>query len=620
MLTSRLTYIEKSLGVDSKRNQLGDDRCDHAEYPIAGHREGGDYLTTKIFDLEFPPEFEFDWHHDYKTGKTVPRVIARKLDIRNPDVVGDIKYVWDPSRHQHLSAIAFSTRPNAEQIVSGALKSWIDDNPYLVGVNWTSSLEVALRLISWSLIYPGLRSRLEREPKFREAFEESIYLHFKAIRSHLSLYSSANNHLIGELAGLYVGAVCFPWWKQCETWRNFAAGLLEREVQLQFSNEGVNREQAISYQLFTLEMLLIVLLVGRNNGRAFSDKFHERIRAALDYLASLATPSGDLPWFGDSDDARGFVVSQHENAFQVVMQLGGLFFNEPRFIQFAPQVTSAALALMPRECEKLSTLATAASAVTKTQLLRDGGIAIVQQDDWKLVMDVGPLGYTSIAAHGHADALSLTLAAGDKYILVDSGTYAYHSHPEWRAYFRGTAAHNTARVDGFDQSTAAGRFLWTSKANVKVMEFVDSGDMVRIQAQHDGYLRLSDPVLHQRTTTFNKASHVIVVEDKFICKAKHDIEIHWHLAEQVKVDELSDGTLLGAMDNFGIAFSFSGNPAKVTVVRGATDPVLGWRSPSFNHKLPLSTIRCSLLAAGTTKLVTKIALTQRISDNEMDMR
>ena len=131
-------------------------------------------------------------------------------------------------------------------------------------------------------------------------------------------------------------------------------------------------------------------------------------------------------------------------------------------------------------------------------------------------------------------------------------------HPGWRAYFRGTAAHRTARVDGFDQSTAAGRFLWTSKANVQVMEWFDSEDIARIQAQHDGYLRLSDPVLHQRTTTFNKASGIILVEDSFIWKDKHDVEIHWHLSEQVMLDQLPDGTLLGTINEYCLAFSFSG--------------------------------------------------------------
>src|SRR5450432_3605085 len=140
------------------------------------------------------------------------------------------------------------------------------------------------------------------------------------------------------------------------------------------------------------------------------------------------------------------------------MQLGALFFKEPRFARRSPRLTAAAQALMPSACEQLHELAAVNTGhQTRSDLFRDAGIAVIDGVDCKLVMDVGALGYTSIAAHGHADALSVMLAAGDEYILVDSGTYAYHSHPDWRSYFRGTAAHNTVRVDCFDQSVMSGR-------------------------------------------------------------------------------------------------------------------------------------------------------------------
>jgi len=74
----------------------------------------------------------------------------------------------------------------------------------------------------------------------------------------------------------------------------------------------------------------------------------------------------------------------------------------------------------------------------------------------RIVADAGPLGFLSIAAHGHADALSFTLSAGGCPILIDPGTFAYHTERRWRDYFRGTAAHNTVRIDGVDQSVSGG--------------------------------------------------------------------------------------------------------------------------------------------------------------------
>lgn len=605
-----LDYIRKSRAAVP--DSLSDGAWKPDGYPISRHCKGGDYIKTEIFDIEFPAEFKFDWHHDYRNEKTVPRKFSRSLDIRDTNVVGDIKYIWEISRHQHLSAIAFSKRPDADRIVLDALRSWLADNPYLVGVNWTSSLEVALRLISWAIFYPVIQSQLEKDYELRKSFAASVYFHLAAIRNHMSLYSSANNHLIGEMAGLYVGAVCFPWWNECQPWRVFAKGILEREIQLQFTSEGINREQAMSYQLFTLELLLLAMLVGRNSGDEFSRAFSDRIRVALDYVATVATPAGDLPWFGDSDDARGFVLSQNESAFQVVMQLGALLFHEPQFSRFAPEPTAAALALMANDYAGLAKIGLAQESTTAAHLLQEGGVAVMQSGDWKLVMDVGPLGYTGIAAHGHADALSLQLAAGDQYVMIDSGTYAYHSHQEWRSYFRGTAAHNTARVDGLDQSVTAGRFLWSSKANTRVTEFLNDGDTVRIAAEQDGYLRLSDPVMHRRAVTLDREQAVILVEDTFACKGDHDVEIYWHLSEQVDLRQLPDGTLLGQFDDRAMKFSFSGQSCEVSIVRGSESPTLGWRSQAFNRKHPISTIRCALRASGNTTLVTKIDLTQPV--------
>jgi len=610
-----LDYAGKVWEAERHLHQPGFAWWEQTAYPITHHREGGTYPSTELLGLDFAAEFEFDWHRDYSSEKMAPRKFAGGIDIRDPEVVGDVKCIWEINRHQYLSALAYSDHPAAEEILVRSLRSWLDNNSYQVGVNWTSSLEFGLRIISWAWIYPALRGRIAEDPRLREAFASSVYLHLKAIRGHLSRYSSANNHLLGELAGLYIGSICFPWWKECEEWSIYARKTLEREVQLQFTSEGINREQAISYQLFTLEFLLPAMLVGRDGNQPFGEAFGARLRAALEYLTTVATPSGELPWFGDSDDARGFLASVHDSPLEVVMQLGGLAFEEPRFLQFAPKATAAALALMPEACAKLAVSGRAAAPQPAVQWMPEGGIAVVQNGDWKLVMDAGPLGYTSIAAHGHADALSLLLAAVDKYVLVDSGTYAYHSYPEWRSYFRGTAAHNTARIDGLDQSTTAGRFLWSTKANARFIEVTDSADAVRMEAEHDGYLRLPDPVLHRRSVTWDKKSLALLVEDSFLCQGKHLAEIHWHVSEHVDITQLPDGSVRGEMGDRTIAFSFPGElGADVRVVRGETEPILGWRSPAFHRKTPIATIRCSMPIDGEAHFVTRIDLCQTKSN------
>ena len=100
--------------------------------------------------------------------------------------------------------------------------------------------------------------------------------------------------------------------------------------------------------------------------------------------------------------------------------------------------------------------------------------------------DGGPHGYLSIAAHAHADALSVELRYGGVDILADPGTYCYHGEPAWRSYFRSTLAHNTIELGGQDQS-GDGPFLWLRHANGREIEVADDGETASWTAEHDGY-------------------------------------------------------------------------------------------------------------------------------------
>jgi hypothetical protein len=440
-------------------------------------------------------------------------------------------------------------------------------------------------------LYPRIADDVSRDEDFRQRWLSSIYLHLKRISRKLSFYSSANNHLVGELIGLFVGASCFDFWPECDGWRNRAQQLLEREIRLQVGDDGVNREQAMSYHIFTLELFLLAFAVGRNTGRPFSSGYAERLRGMARFLDTVATSSGDLPWYGDSDDARGFILSENESGLEVTMQLAGLLFNEPRWLRFGKGATQAARALVPDLFSKLDQAAP--SAPPLRELFPDAGLASVHTHDGSacLLMDFGPLGFTSTAAHGHADALSIWLSLDGEYFLVDAGTYAYHSHPDWRTYFRGTAAHNTARVDEQNQSEMAGRFLWSSKANARLLRFDDGSKQVTIEAEHDGYLRLPDPVVHRRTVGFDRTTGDVAIEDSFRSTGRHEVELFFHMQEEVDVLSVIDGEALVGWRGRHIVFSSSDRNARWEIVRASEDPKLGWRSRRFNQKQPIATLR-----------------------------
>lgn len=570
-------------------------------YPFGLRGDREDIEQIPLFDLEFPADYSFDWHTDYRHGKTVARSFAPSLDIRDTQVVGDIKYIWEINRHQHLSALAYSDRSDATAIVTHALRSWIDANPYLRGVNWTSSLELGLRMMSWALLMPAIQPSLAEDPLFRDAVASQIYLHLRRIRQKLSLFSSANNHLIGELCGLYVGSACFPWWPETAAWRSTSLAMLDREVALQFAPDGVNREQAFSYQLFTLEMLFLAWATAVRVGDPVPPNFPNRLTKALEFISAIATDKGDVPMYGDSDDARGFLLSYKDSQLETVLDVGSRLLGDSGFAGRVPKDTAAGAILAPQARKARGEVRP--SRPWDMRVFPEGGYLAIASSSSRLVADFGPLGYTDIAAHGHADALSLWLAVDEEYLLVDAGTYAYHSHQDWRRYFRSTAAHNTVEIDGLDQSTMAGRFLWSQKASAALLDRSESDDAVSFRMQHDGYLRMADPVLHEREVQFIPAVTELRVTDKMQCKGSHNVAVHWHLHPEAQV--LVEGKRAEIrFRGKWLTLACDGPGFALDAVRGSESPVLGWHSSKFNEKTPAWTLRFSGVIEGTCSIQT----------------
>lgn len=194
-----------------------------------------------------------DWHRDPQTGIRAPLVFGKDLDYRDDRLVGNVKYVWELGRHQHLVPIAVAYAVTGESryrnAVAGQIEGWMRANPYGLGIHWCSALELALRLISWSIVHSLIALRDGPNGLFgavasSEQLGLFIYRQARFIRNHMSLFSSANNHLIGELTGLWTACRVFDLGAEGEHWGSQAKSWLDREACLQVHEDGVDKEQA----------------------------------------------------------------------------------------------------------------------------------------------------------------------------------------------------------------------------------------------------------------------------------------------------------------------------------------------------------------------------------------
>ena len=575
-------------------------------------------------DLGDPPQ----WNRDPLTHRVAGMRRAESIDYRDERVVGNIKYLWEANRHLHLATLAQASAltgdPSYALAIRTQVDSWIEQCPEGRGPNWVSPLELGIRLINWSIAWQligGSRARLfadEEGVAFRDRWLKSIYEQARMIVDNLSRFSSANNHLIGEAAGVYVAASTWPMWPQMRAWGERCREILEEECHRQNAPDGGNREQAFGYQTFVLDFLLLAGLAARARGEDFSPVYWRRLEVMIDFLASMTSFSGQLPMIGDADD--GYVVRlAPEPGFSPhgsLIATGAVLFDRPDLAVKAGTADSKTVTLLGvgavRTLAKLKQRGRAGFR-PRLQFTESGyylmGSGFETPDEVRLLVDAGPLGYLSLAAHGHADALSLVLSIGDREILVDPGTYAYHTDPAWRRYFRSTRAHNTVGIDGEDQSQQAGNFMWTDHARARCIEFEAGASRQRFVGEHHGYERLEDPVVHRREIVYEADRHAIEVSDLLRCAGEHRAVRAWHFSEQCQVERHGAG--LRIVNGHAQVFLEPLEPLeRVEFHRGGTALQGGWVSRSFGSKQPATTVLWCSRISGDTVLRTRITYTR----------
>jgi hypothetical protein len=580
------------------------------------YRRAADRILDGVFDvfvlrgvkLGFPPR----WNVDPRTGIEAPLVFGKDLNYRDPTRVGNVKYLWEPNRHLELVTLAQAWHLTGdERYALGCrtlLDSWFTQCPYPRGVNWCVSLEHAVRLVNWSfawhllggedsIVFAGEAGRA-----FRARWLESVYRHCHFIPRHWSRHSSANNHLLGEATGLFVGALTWPLWQQSAQWARQARAELEREALAQTFADGVNKEQAIWYHHAVADMMLVAGLIARANGQDFGKEYWSRLEVMLEFITSIMDVGGNVPMIGDADEGvlvrleppntAGGEGGSGSGVFRSLLATGAVLFRRPAMRAKAGVFDDKSRWLLGDEAAAQFEGIDASRAFPVRRAFPEGGYFILGEDfetprEVRVVADAGPLGYLAIAAHGHADALAFTLSVGGMPILVDPGTFSYSAMP-WRRYFRSTAAHNTVVVDDRNQSQFAGSFLWLRHANAMVEAFYASGDDQTLVAHHEGYRRLSDPVRHRRTWRYTAGLASLSITDELACAGAHSVGIHWHFAPECSV-EIDGKRVIAHRGEVRVTLSCP-EGLTPTLVTGRERPPLGWFSERVDVKVPTTTV------------------------------
>jgi uncharacterized heparinase superfamily protein len=439
------------------------------------------------------------WHLDPETGGAWPKdPYCFDISYRFDGSRGDIKYAFELNRLQYLQPIAALAAaeddPALARFCVDELESWIDANPPFRGINWCSGIELALRIVSFLTVTHFIGEAAFSEIQKRK-LRRTLSAHGYWLSRYPSRYSSANNHLVAEAAGLFLLGILAPDLPGAHQYEEYGRQTVIEEVQKQILEDGVGAEQSPTYTSFVIEWLLLCALVAKNAGRPLPQAFEDRLCLAGEYLLWITDEGGHHPRIGDDDEGRVF-YSQIEPENGYVSSVLGCLSTALRRPDLAPPYYEPHLRNLlfgfPEQMRE---------PLEGVRIFPAGGYTAVRerlaQRNVLLLFDHGPVGYLSIAAHGHADALALTLHVDGRPVLIDAGTYRYLSGGSWREYFRGTRAHNTLTIAGQDQSTMVGPFNWSHKANARLTRKRTLPEQWIAEAAHDGYQQRFG-LVHQR--------------------------------------------------------------------------------------------------------------------------
>jgi hypothetical protein len=421
-----------------------------------------DLLGYKDLDFGTP----IDWHFDPVHHKRAPRKPWRQIPFLDFDRIGDHKIIWELNRHQHLVTLA---QAGFRDEILAQWTHWQSENPYPIGINWASTLEVAFRALSWLWVRHFIGD-------FHPDLIPALHLHGWYIERFLSTYFSPNTHLLGEGVALFaIGTMC-PQIADAPRWQARGWQVVLRQAETQVRPDGFHFEQSVYYHTYALDFFQFARDLAAKNALAIPPSFDRTIEKMSDALATLSQ-AGRLPNFGDDDGGR--------------------------------VIGSPARPLAPSRHQPV------------------GGIYSMTDAHSQLFIDAGPQGVLT-AGHSHADALSIQLITSGRPVLIDPGTFCYVC-PE-RDRFRGTAAHNTLQVDGRDQAQANGPFAWTGMPETTVDRWHTGETFDFFAGHHNGYAPV---IHHRSVFGLKNKFWLVrdVVTEPRPSGSGHRLDIHWHFLD-----------------------------------------------------------------------------------------
>jgi uncharacterized heparinase superfamily protein len=559
-----------------------------------------DKICHNIFDFRSVPPIEFkdeiDWFFCPKNNKA---------------------WMWDLNRHSYFETLGRAYRYTNEKRYArkfaDLLRDWIKKNPPgPKSPNWFNVFEVSFRINCWIWALYYFRSPRVLSDETLISLLKGLLTHGRYLYANLE-YHVQNNHLLLEAKSLAFLGLLFTEFRDAQKWVKTGLNVLFQQIESQVYPDGVHSELSTLYHRIIVGELLEIAILFDRLGISPPNQFTEAFEQMIEFELWVSKPNGTFPLFGDSSTEDTYLRFSGSRGGPCFLERNDLKTIAPPLDETTKWVLGVERVL---QCQGLS---------EKTDKLSSrgfphGGYFIMRNgnklDSNYLVFDCGPFGHKPVPSHGHADALSFELYALGATFFVDPGVYGGNSGlVEWRNYFRGTRSHNTVVVDGKDQSVLIGKDKVYRTAKTKLHRWITSDLFDLVDASHDGYERLSDPVNHRRLIFFVKPEYWVIV-DYLSGNGRHDFDVFFHLMPGITVNFDKNNRAFEAVHSSGVCLAILPIPDcswEPSIIQGQTNPIQGWVSLFSGEKVQAPTI-CYHQSTTTPALFAAILYPYRSAD------
>ena len=502
------------------------------------------------------------------------------------------EWTWQLSRHPFWTTLAeYYTATGDEKAVTvwiDMISSWFDQAlvPEKASPGATHcwrTIEAGIRMSGWSRQVAAFAKSPQVTDEFLTRYFISIWEHGWRLRNN----STNGNWLLMELHGLLRITLLYPFLSDAPEWKAYALKRLQEEFSRQVYPDGFQYELATGYHGVVISNYLGVFDLYEQLGLEKPEFIRKGLEKMFEAYVRISTPSAGTPAINDGSNV---------NVARWCRRASALYPDRADFRWFATDGKEGA------PPDYLSTVFPWAGAVVfRTSWAKDAV--------WGY-MDGSPFG----RGHQHEDKLNFVMHAYGKVMLTEGGNYMYDSS-DCRKYVLSTRAHNTIRIDGFEQNRRR-TYRWHDEdINVKAdVEFSSSPARDRARSVYkDGYGPQQKPVTHDRTVLFLKEepglAPFFVVVDRLSAPndRSHAFEIRWHLEECKLAIEGQNFT--GDFGNgLGLAAATSDASAKITDMKGQHEPYFqGWMpiwigGPHEHRPIPTPVVQGTF--SGAKRIVT----------------